>query len=96
MAITGPKIQVPTSLTPIMDNQGNVHPVWQSYFHAMQQVTFNVTRSGPTASRPTAKLDGRYIGMPYFDTTLGYQVWLKTATMYSSSDVWVNSAGAPV
>lgn len=91
--ITGPKIQTPSPLTPIVDDSGSIHPVWQTYFHSVQQVAFNATRSGPTASRPTSALDGRYVGMPYFDTTLGYLVWLKTATPYSSSDVWVRYDG---
>lgn len=93
--ISGPKLQTPTSLTPIVDEAGNVHPVWQAYFHSVQQVAFNVSRSGPTSTRPTVTLDARFIGMPYFDTTLGFPVWLKTATPYSSSDVWVRYDGTP-
>jgi hypothetical protein len=91
MAISGPKIQTPTPLTPIMDETGNLHPYWQSFFHSAQNTIYAGTRSGPTASRPTSVLDGRYIGMPYFDTTLGLTVFLKIA----STNVWVKGDGTP-
>ena len=91
--ITGPKIQVPSALVGIQDSQTNViRTEWQTFFHSVQQTTFNISRSGPTASRPTSSLDGRFIGMPYFDTTLGLTVYLKSV----NPDVWVNGAGAVV
>jgi hypothetical protein len=37
-------------------------------------------------------MDGRYIGMDYFDTDLGLKITLKSVT----PDVWVNGAGTPV
>ena len=92
MPITGPKIQAPPALKTIMQQDGTVHPDWMSFFHSMQQTVFNVSRSGPRASRPTSNLDGRYIGMPYFDTTLGLTVYLKSV----NPDKWVNGAGAVV
>ena len=92
-AITGPKIQVPSPLLGIQEqNNGLVRPEWQTFFHSVQQTVFIVSRSGPTASRPTSSLDGRFIGMPYFDTTLGLTVYLKSV----NPDVWVNGAGAVV
>ncbi len=90
--ITGPKVQVPTAVQPFFDEAGLVHPQWQVFHHAVQQIVFNVSRSGPTASRPTSTLDGRYIGMPYFDTTLGLTVHLKSV----NPDVWVRGDGTAV
>ena len=86
--ITGPKIQVPVWAAEIFPDRPDV----QSFLHSLQNTTFNVSRSGPTASRPTKALDGRFISMPYFDTTLGLTVYLKS----TSPDVWVNGTGTPV
>lgn len=84
MAIAGPKIQVPANVT-LLDQYTAIRPDWQSFFHAVQQQSFNASRSGPTASRPTSSLDGRYIGMPYFDTTISQPVFLSSV----NPDVWV-------
>jgi hypothetical protein len=88
--IAGPKVQVPTSLESILDSNGVVLPQWQAFFHSIQQTVYGATRSGPTASRPTNALDGRYIGMPYFDTTLGLAIYLKSV----NPDVWVKGDGS--
>ena len=90
--IAGPKIQMPPAQSRIMDQAGNVRPEWASFFHSLQQTTFNLTRHGPTSSRPTSAMDGRYIGMDYFDDSLGLKVTLKSV----NPDVWVNGAGAVV
>jgi len=76
----------------MFDDGGVLHTQWQTFFHSVQQVTYNLSRSGPTASRPTSSLDARYIGMDYFDTTLGLKITLKSV----NPDVWVNGAGAVV
>ena len=44
--------------------------------------------SGTTAQRPSAS----YIGQPYFDTTLGYQINAKSL----APTVWVNATGVQV
>ena len=96
--ITGPKIQMPSSISRIaeIDPEGKtlsaVKTDWASYFHSVQQTVFNLSRSGPTASRPLSTLDGRWIGMPYFDTTLGKPIYLKS----TNPDVWITAAGAIV
>jgi hypothetical protein len=92
MAITGPKVQVPTPLIPLLDENGVMHPDWTTFLHSLQQTVFALSRSGPTASRPTKNLDGRYIGLQYFDTTLGKTIWLKSV----NPDVWVDGTGAAV
>lgn len=101
MAITGPRVQMPTSLSEMFttDEKGKIialKPEWAGFYSAMQQTVVAVSRSGQTSSRPTATFAGRFVGMPYFDTDLGFSINLKTPTAFSSSDVWVNSAGAPV
>lgn len=93
MPITGPKLQVPTPLTPMMDETGVLHPDWTTFFHTVQQTAFNVSRSGPTASRPTGSLDGRYIGMNYFDTTLSKPIYLVST---SPVDIWKDASGVVV
>jgi len=87
--IKGPSIQVPSVLKPVTVESGTVAPDWAAFFHSLQQTVFALTRSGPTTSRPTSELDGRYIGMQYFDTTLGYSVYLKSV----NPDVWVDGGG---
>ena len=92
MAITGPKVQVPDSGSPLTTEAGEVRFEWQQFFHGVQQTVFAVSRSGPTASRPTSNMDGRFIGEPYYDTDLGIPIWLQSV----NPDVWVDATGAPV
>lgn len=50
--------------------------------------------SGTTATRPT---NGVTVGLSYFDTTLGYPVFLKTiSTTTGVPNTWVNASGAVV
>ena len=91
-SITGPKIQVPNAIWGIHDSNGVVRAEWQGFFHGVQQTVFNVSRSGPTASRPTSQMDGRFIGMPYYDTDLGKAVYLHSV----NPDVWHDGAGNAV
>lgn len=62
---------------------------WAQFFHALEGIANAHTKSGPTSSRPTSSMQWRFVGMPFFDTTLGLTVFLKTA----SSDVWVKADG---
>lgn len=89
MPIKGPLIQMPASVSDMLevDAQGRIRGVkqeWASFFHSLQEATYNASRSGPTSSRPTSTQGGRYIGMPYFDTTIGKPVFLAS----TSPDVW--------
>lgn len=92
MAINGPRIQLPPANSPLVTDAGTVSQDFQVFFHSIQQTAFNVSRSGTTASRPTSKLDGRFVGMPYFDTTLGFEIWIKSV----NPDVWVRYDGTAV
>ncbi len=100
MAITGPRLQMPPAISQIAqigeDQRAlSLNPEWASFCHSLQQTAFALSRSGPTASRPTSTMDGRWIGMPYFDTSLGafgQEIFLASV----NPDVWVDGTGAAV
>lgn len=94
--MNGPKVQLPSSLSQMFetDAEGKILAMrqeWAAFFSSLQQIDFAVSRSGPSASRPTSSM-ARYIGMNYYDTTLGLPVFLHIA----STNVWHNAAGAVV
>lgn len=62
---------------------------WAGWFSIVQNILTASSSSGASTARPTTN---QYIGMPYFDTTLGKPVWLKTP---GSSPVWVDATGTP-
>lgn len=88
--ISGPFIQVPS--VKIVDKDGNMANEWKTFFSAAQQIAFNLSRAGPTTSRPTSTMQNRYIGMDFFDVTLGLKVTLKSV----GPDVWVRGDGVAV
>ena len=69
--------------------KGGVPAIWLQFFHLLQQQAFNATLSGTTAQRPNSDFEGRWIGMCYFDSTLGKPVFLKSV----GPDVWVDGVG---
>jgi hypothetical protein len=92
----GPFIQQPASqmFDVSTDAEGKIvgmvmRPEWASFLQAMQQVTIGSSRNGSSSARPTSDFIGRYEGMPFFDRTLGYPVFLK----HASSNVWVDGGG---
>jgi hypothetical protein len=82
----------PIPTRPIIDTEGKVtlSSLYQAWFNGIQQWLGPVGQFGATSARPTKNL---YIGLSYFDTTLGYPVFLKQV---SPSNVWVNASGTPV
>lgn len=62
---------------------------WLQWFTRVHTVVSAAYMSGTTASRPTKAL---WVGRPFFDTTLGKPVWVKTA----KPAVWVDATGAVV
>jgi len=99
--MAGPLIQMPSVLVPILDytlspngklDKLEIKSEWGQYFHNLELIAFNGTRSGSTSARPTSTMPGRWIGMPYYDMTLGYPVYLHSVT----PDVWHNGAGIAV
>lgn len=70
-----------------------VSPELAALLATLQQLAFNATRAGSTSARLTSSnAVQRYVGLPYFDQTLGFPVFLK----HASSNVWVDATGAPV
>lgn len=91
--MAGPKVTLPDVHTPVLqEGEGSPGIEYAQFFHTLQSITFYSTRSGATANRPTSSSEARWIGMPYFDTTLGKPVFLKIA----SSNTWVDGSGAVV
>jgi len=90
--VAGPTIQPPSPSTPIATPDGTTSTEHTVFFHQLQNVAYYSTRSGATSTRPTSSSEARWIGMPFFDTTLGKTVYLKIA----STSVWVDGSGAPV
>jgi hypothetical protein len=66
---------------------------WIAWFASLFRTVQALGTNGTTAQRPipTAQLP-LYIGQPYFDSTLGYPVYVKSL----NPTVWVNGAGAVV
>lgn len=77
---------------PLTDAKDPYHftAAWAGWLSTAQYILQDVSNSGTTAQRPT---NNQYPGKPYFDTTLGIPIWMKTP---GSVPVWVNASGAPV
>lgn len=72
--------------TPLVDEDGMVLVPWGQWFQRIQNIVRTLNTSGPTTQRPTSNL---YIGLFYFDTTIGKPIWLRSA----NPNVWVDGAG---
>jgi hypothetical protein len=89
--MAGPKIQMPPTVSQVVDENGHLLTEWAAFLQSLQQVAISGSRNGSTSARPTSDFKGRYEGMPFFDRTLGYPIFLK----HASSDVWVDATGTP-
>ena len=89
--LAGPNIQLP-AVNSKMDENGVMSLDWQTFFRSAQAVSFNLSRSGPTADRPTNAMSSRWIGMQFYDTTLGLPIFLHSV----NPDVWHDGTGAVV
>lgn len=75
----------------ITDKNGRLVSQWQSWMEAIGFWLGPVGLSGPTSQRPVdSSRHPLYIGQSYFDTTLGYPVYVKS----KNPTVWVDGAGA--
>jgi len=72
-----------------VDDENGVDRRWKEFFSAAFNNINAMQSSGTTAQRPVSSL---WIGRPYFDTTLGYSINLKSI----NPNVWVNGIGTIV
>ena len=80
----------PIPSRPIITEQGAVlDRVYQSWFASIQRWLGPVGQSGFTAARPS---NGLYVGLAYFDSTLGKPVFVKSL----NPAVWVDATGTVV
>lgn len=80
----------PIPTDPRATDDGKLTPAYQSWFASIQRWLSPVGQFGTTAQRPTKNL---YVSQRYYDTTLGYPVWVHQV---SPSIIWHNGAGAAV
>jgi len=71
------------NLGPIQGADQQPTPIWRKWIAQVASVADAAQQNGTTAQRPTS---GLWIGRPYFDTTLGYEVFYDGST-------WVGGAG---
>lgn len=66
---------------------------WFAWLQQLFVAARTTGQNGTTAQRPTGTIQiPLFVGQPFFDTTLGYMVWVKSL----NPTVWVNGAGAVV
>ena len=75
--------------TAVVDEEQNITVKWLEFFSRIFTLSISLQASGATADRPTK---GLWVGRCYFDTTLGHEIWLKSA----GPDVWVDGVGTAV
>ena len=78
-------IATPPPLQEPFDKDGRSSDAWNEWAQSMYTVTNTLEQSGTTANRPAQK----FIGQPYFDTTLGYMIW-------ANGSVWKDASGNTV
>lgn len=71
----------------LLDDTGNLNPAWAVWFTRTHSAARSIQDSGITADRPTSIL---WVGRPYFDTTIGKPIWLRSV----KPNVWVTATGA--
>lgn len=81
-------INKPPNGGPVDVNGGTQMPGWPSFWSAIFNILSGGTKSGTTAQRPNAEAF-RWIGMPYYDTDLGFQINLDSI----KPDVWHDGQG---
>ena len=73
----------------IVDKNGKLLGPWAAWFSALNNLIRPLGGNGATTARPASNL---YVGLMFFDTTLGYPVFIKSL----NPTVWVNGAGSVV
>ena len=84
---------VPTDTRIASPRDGKLMPWWQNFFSSVHDFLGPIGQSGVTAKRPLdSSRNPLYVGQPYFDTTLGKPIWVKSR----NPTVWVDATGAAV
>jgi hypothetical protein len=74
----------------IADKNGVITFVWLSFMESINLWLGPVGDSGTTAKRPSdSSRHPLYVGQAYFDTTLGFPVYVKSR----NPTVWVDGSG---
>lgn len=77
----------------ISDVTGQLNVLWEAFFASVYFWLRPEGASGSTVNRPKPTGSVQlYVGQCYFDTTLGYPVYVKSINPV----VWVNGAGSHV
>ncbi len=82
---------VPTSVD-LTAKGGMTTSAWRAWLELLYYFVKPLGGSGTTAQRPILAT-GLYVGLQFFDTTLGKPVFVKTV---ASPAVWVDATGAVV
>lgn len=74
----------------IVDKNGRLTMEWQAFLSSLHDYAGPLGNSGATANRPIdSTTNPLYLGQAYFDTTLGYMVYVKSR----NPTVWVDGGG---
>lgn len=74
----------------IVDRAGLLTTVWRAFFESINLWLGPVGNAGTTANRPLySDRHPLYVGQAYFDTSLGFPVYVKSL----NPTVWVDGAG---
>jgi hypothetical protein len=75
---------------PLVTEGRTVTQPWLQWLQFVQNVVSAAYSSGPTAQRPAK---GLWIGRTFYDTDLGYPVWVHAV---KPAVIWHNAAGLAV
>lgn len=77
----------------ISDEKGRLTPLYEALMSSIDYWLSPVGSSGATANRPLGSTARPlYVGQPYFDTSLGKPIWVKSM----NPTVWVDATGASI
>jgi hypothetical protein len=79
----------------LVSQMGTLSQAWIQWF-ARADATIEAQRGhGPTAARPGPEV--AYVGMQFFDDTLGHPIWASSVTPVGVTGVtWVDATGSTV
>lgn len=83
--LTPPPLQ-----SPITQKGEGTMPAWVAWLQALYFFAKALGGFGATGSRPSVQV---YVGMEFFDTSLGKPIWLKVV---GPPTVWVDATGSVV